>query len=485
MNLLDLPPEVFEGIIAAYVIRAGIANAWRSREVCSKSLSHSLCDKHVLTSRETFASYITDDIFGRRSVKAFKDTRQGKILLKHGTALYLEYRSTALFGAQEILPSLVRGIVDTFMNITGTSSKERRGEYLKSTCAVVATRARAVGNFIFNPRKDIANCYLTDKIENDALAVAVAMQDMDLVRHLVTNCASTWTATYAFGLPLEIAVTIGDIGMVDLILEYSESKHTDVSVRKRVSLLSDSIRNSSSVRSSNCKIYDRITTTLIHWHCQHLGRPNVPACEYSFRFALRKKDQQLLDALLGLKLTHASKRAYAQALFDRPREMYHSLTEVFRTLLDMGIVNVNTAYRISAKYWSSSKPRHISALDFAVHTQDPHLVGSVLDASAHPDGVLLSDTPDSRTWPLREAIKVNNKDIVKLLLERGADPEAWDNRDSQCTLSLAREGSAVWNLLLEGIRKKIDLLGQEYRYPACPCMPIHAALLSRYYHPST
>jgi len=36
MELLDLPPELFQKIIASYVHTVGICKAWERRKVCSK-----------------------------------------------------------------------------------------------------------------------------------------------------------------------------------------------------------------------------------------------------------------------------------------------------------------------------------------------------------------------------------------------------------------------------------------------------------------
>jgi len=36
MDLLDLPPEIFQKIIASYVHKVGVSEAWERREVCSE-----------------------------------------------------------------------------------------------------------------------------------------------------------------------------------------------------------------------------------------------------------------------------------------------------------------------------------------------------------------------------------------------------------------------------------------------------------------
>jgi hypothetical protein len=36
MELLDLPPEIFERIITKYVAEVGLCEAWKHREVCSE-----------------------------------------------------------------------------------------------------------------------------------------------------------------------------------------------------------------------------------------------------------------------------------------------------------------------------------------------------------------------------------------------------------------------------------------------------------------
>jgi hypothetical protein len=36
MNLLALPPEIFQRVVQLYVKKAGIAEAWKLRRICSK-----------------------------------------------------------------------------------------------------------------------------------------------------------------------------------------------------------------------------------------------------------------------------------------------------------------------------------------------------------------------------------------------------------------------------------------------------------------
>ena len=36
MDLLDLPPEIFQKIVASYVHKVGVSEAWERREVCSE-----------------------------------------------------------------------------------------------------------------------------------------------------------------------------------------------------------------------------------------------------------------------------------------------------------------------------------------------------------------------------------------------------------------------------------------------------------------
>jgi len=46
MDLLDLPPEIFQKIIASYVHKAGVNEAWERRDVCSEC--HLVISQHKL-----------------------------------------------------------------------------------------------------------------------------------------------------------------------------------------------------------------------------------------------------------------------------------------------------------------------------------------------------------------------------------------------------------------------------------------------------
>ena len=46
MDLLDLPPEIFQKIIASYVHKVGVSEAWERRDVCSEC--HPMISQHEL-----------------------------------------------------------------------------------------------------------------------------------------------------------------------------------------------------------------------------------------------------------------------------------------------------------------------------------------------------------------------------------------------------------------------------------------------------
>lgn len=37
MQLLELPPEIFQRVTAHYVAKVGLCEAWKRREICSES----------------------------------------------------------------------------------------------------------------------------------------------------------------------------------------------------------------------------------------------------------------------------------------------------------------------------------------------------------------------------------------------------------------------------------------------------------------
>ncbi|KAF2249259.1 hypothetical protein BU26DRAFT_505316 [Trematosphaeria pertusa] len=120
MELLDLPPEIFQRVVAMYVRRVGLCEAWKLRSVC-----------------KTFSVYLTEEVFGRQPMKVYfrKSSNQ---LLKSGLAVYLECHTNALYGAHETLPTLIQKTVGEFMRISNESSDAKRAEYTSKPLGIQA-----------------------------------------------------------------------------------------------------------------------------------------------------------------------------------------------------------------------------------------------------------------------------------------------------------------------------------------------------------
>jgi hypothetical protein len=117
MNLLDLPPELFQQVAHEVVESVGISSAWKLRQIC-----------------RTFADGIGYEVLGKRSVSAFPSWID-RLFLGHHVDLYLATRLQLPLDTNPGLLAKLQSIVEWVVEEMDITDSKRRMQIAGEICA--------------------------------------------------------------------------------------------------------------------------------------------------------------------------------------------------------------------------------------------------------------------------------------------------------------------------------------------------------------
>ncbi|KAF2118055.1 ankyrin repeat-containing domain protein [Lophiotrema nucula] len=436
MKLLDLPPEIFQRIISEHVTQVGIWEAWKHHTVC-----------------DTFAVYIKEEIFRRQPIEAFLHNSQSRRLLRSNLVLYLEYHSVALFGAHPLLPSVIKKTVDRLLSAFHEESEVVRAKLTKTVATVFLENSyHSCYWLVIEPSLQEISEVAENADADVALCVAVATQRVDLVEHVLDQGACIWKATYLFGYPLDFAARFGNINIVQLLLSHAETHSQD--------LLPDIARKivHRGIMAAGHKIYWNIAIVLAKWLVRVLGLPPKSTCTTWFCKAFSADSLDFLRALLDFGYDARLASLYRYHFLSNSWDDF--TVHVMRLLLDRHILDKGELYAIR----DPDGEHHTGTLlDFAALRRNVDMVSALVADGADPDGRL--DNRGIRSYPLRTALTWAKPNIVKVLLQAGADPEGGNYPMDLYTLDLVSKKSEEYTEVLRAIHQKAERLGADYKPP--------------------
>ncbi|KAJ4375253.1 hypothetical protein N0V83_002339 [Neocucurbitaria cava] len=144
----------------------------------------------------------------------------------------------------------------------------------------------------------------------------------------------------------------------------------------------------------------------------------------------------------------------SMSLSDRKSESLKEIISLFLEKGDFERDTINAGQLKNGSFDSIHKIRKRSLLHIAVWRSDLDLVHAVLDAGARPDGVRMEG--GELTYPLISAARGGQMDVVRVLMARGADPEAGDRetRGKRTTLAGLKKGSEMYREISKAISEK-------------------------------
>ncbi|KAF2712961.1 hypothetical protein K504DRAFT_487502 [Pleomassaria siparia CBS 279.74] len=437
MELLDLPPEVFQNIIHEFVADVGINKAWRCRQVC-----------------RTFSLEIHSDIVVRQPLSVVLPdhcpTSVGKIL-EHNIVQYSFNRTKNPLDANTFLPNAIKNVVNSLMQV-----EEYYTEYCTSECTLMVCRlvetihpgctidllSYAAGCTVDLLNYSASECeYKTypseDRQAKDRLTIAAASGHHSLVRGYLQDLGVNARCRGLFGSPLENAVIFQQPRMVAVLLEHVQTIHTagqDVTTWV-MGAVPESIRR---------KYFD-LTKQVVGWYYSVIGKPVKDIYNAWLNTAVDMGDIEVVEYLLSPSLR--GRTVVNLGTFNRSCRRRQFETAIF--LLGKGVVGPDTKHRGS------------SPLLTAVSTGRDNFIRAVLKAGAHVDGTAQGTHHRRPKNPLCQAVEQNKEHVVKLLLEEGANPEADRDGNKIFPLDIAfkkkAKNKAIYDMIRAALMKKTEV----------------------------
>ncbi|KAI4714890.1 hypothetical protein J4E89_000573 [Alternaria sp. Ai002NY15] len=422
MDLLDLPPEIFQKIIASYVHKVGVSEAWERRDVC-----------------RTFAAFISEECFGRQSMIRYAQSAAKRFFLQH-VKLFLTYRCKSLYGAPTLLPSLVRNVVEHFMTTTSQTSETVREAYTDRVCDAIVNHLPEGLLFRLATKPTLLKCkkVASDPVENYCLTIAILMKDKELVSHYLSQGVSVWNRTEVYEIPLKVAAQYGSIEFVAQLLENAKSSLMKSAKAKPMMHLSNIIDRT--IRSGHWNV----AIIVIDWWFQHLRKPPPHSIVDWVIAAASAPRTEFLHRILDHDHTPAAKAKLVGGLYN-----YHTtwgvgrMNRFARALISRNILD-------PSKFYSHVLSLSGSLLALAVEKDDFKLATKYLKLDLSPNG--LRNPEGNLEYPLVRAVKRCDETMVRLLLDHDADPEpaqrwiskAFDKQDERSFHSFSEVLRCDW-----------------------------------------
>lgn len=321
-------------------------------------------------------------------------------LFRSGLPLFLEYRTKALYGYPEEIPSLIREVVDVIMSALKQSSEEDRTTCTRSVCVILAENyfkghnMAKIGVKVTTFAKQIDKSIL-------ALCVGVVQQNTRLIGALVTQGVSLWGQTSGAKGPIEIAAYLPENTMLLLLLKHLKKRKGAKDREKEF----DKIVG---------RTYEtKPLTMLISCYFEYFRRPANVICRKWLSRATRIENGNLIHVILDQGYDRKLQRMYQLLYLKKAWSRYDIL---FPILQHHNILRVNSLYHTMDLGFFQG-----SLLRYAVGLHSTDMVRAVLRAGANPNG--MNPRPGGLEYPIIHAVMHDMYLIVEALLHHGADPQ--------------------------------------------------------------
>ncbi|KAG9197033.1 hypothetical protein G6514_002518 [Epicoccum nigrum] len=428
MELLDLPPEVFQRIVGAYVSVESPRKIGRAHTVCS-----------------TFKDYINEELFARQPINKFKGPI-GKKLLEKNLASFLSYRTKSLYGAPDFLPSIIRGTSNRLMSF-GYLSENRRLSITEKIMQIIIKRSvqlpvRLAIEPTLLQQQDLNN----DRMDNIALAMAMYAHFGPTFEAILRQGVDPWGQAMLFKDSIYIATELDDERFVEMLLLATDKNEIGLISKQRRQRQARVMSNALelAVRKGRWTIAERLMT----WSAANNAKLPLSAVGSCVKHAISSDNFKFLTKIHELGYFRNAIHKYAEFIVDGL--LSNTKPEpALRFCIDHHFFHENSI--VSRQYEFSAR-----LLDIAIYEKSVPLVQAAIAVNSYAD---LSAS-------LRNAIKKRSPSIVCALLDSGVDPEApMHPPPDQTTCELASGCSEIYNMTRRAIVEKKQALGADYHAP--------------------
>jgi len=372
-----------------------------------------------------------------------------KLFIRH-LGLHLGFRMNVARGAPTLLPTLIRKVVDHFMIVTKQTSEDVRASYTQQACDAIIHCGPNAFNLATTPTDMTCKKVAKDPIETCCLVIAAAMKDNQLIARCLSHGVSVWSKTRAFDTPLEVAATSRSVAFMSQFLEHSESGLAKTTKFKASQILACIIFKATRSRDWDMAI------VLIDWWYQHLRKPSSSHVINWVHQAVTARAVRFLHHVLDQDHTSATKAELVRDLYSVWPGAY--LDFLAGALLDRKVMDISEVHH--HEIGSSG-----SLLALASEKGSIPLAKRYLDAGLSPEG--LRDPMGALELPLVQAMKRYNVEMVRLLLEYGANPEpAYRQLSWLWRPTNDREAKSIRTLIREAMDPKKAKTRAHARKPA-------------------
>ncbi|KAI4950505.1 hypothetical protein J4E91_004388 [Alternaria rosae] len=428
MELLDLPPEIFQKVIESYVHTVGVCKAWKRRKVC-----------------KTFAAFISEECLGRQSMTAYSDPRAKKLVAQN-LGLFLQYRFKVSHGAPALLTTLIRNVVYQFMTATSQSTQTVRAAYTEKACNAIkgCCSIWSAVHLATSPYSLACTMVSNERVEAHCLVIAVWMKDLELVTHYLSHGVSIWDKPGVFLSPIAVAAQIRANDVVSQLLEHARSLLTNTAKAKLNRALDDATWAAVASRHWDT------ATVLIDWWFQHCRKPQPPTIVAWVSKAISAHATDFLHELLEQNLSLATKSLLIKRLYGPEVESWGDGAQelLIEASIGRNLMDLRGGYH-------RKRPRSFSGslLALAARKCDIKIAKKCLEWGMSSNG--LRSVSDRFEHPLVGAVARSDKAMVKLLLAHDADPEPAHNHIVRFGLRRKSRGK-ISKKIAKLIQKAVD-----------------------------
>ncbi|KAF2183200.1 ankyrin [Zopfia rhizophila CBS 207.26] len=424
MELLDVPPEVFQCIIHSFVNKVGPVKAWKARVVC-----------------RTFAAEIYYDVFANQPLAAFK-TSVSKRILNSNMGLFLINRNKKPLDVHPYLPSLVKYCTDEVISITSDELDTKQREAMRVIADYIPTYLgsfmvyRLLGNSISAQRPNPGDAVNLPN-ENDKLPAAALIGNLEVVKSLLDKGLSIWNEPVALGYPLRAAAAGGHADVVKFILnvvkEETSNYNSGAEEREKNAQKGVMIRSAidAVIIGENTEIFELLQS---FFDSSQILTP-TKTMEAWFRKAVDTGKLEIFKRCMGMRIDGCP-RAHLDAFYYACKRGEKQMVECF---LDK---KYNVRYK--GRYWSKPSVKSVfegnfTPLGIAAAHGHVSVAESLLMAGASVNPPYYNNICCGRL-PIVLAAKNGHEEMVRFLIDWGAELNPYNH---PCLMQAAREGGDV------------------------------------------
>lgn len=280
MELLDLPPELFQNVTHHLIELVGVRAAWELRVTCS-----------------TFSTAIQYEIMMKRPIAAF-GSQDDMNFLENWADRYLEARLQLPLDVDKSLLAKIQKLIDWTVHELGINDYEECASVRQKICTAIKTSSRKYdfGLDIGRSEGD-AQCHWRDwaraELDNyDKILGAIAVGSYEILHELFYTIGPKLSRPWFSVAPLTIALKDGNTALLDTIFKYLKSIPMDdpeaPTDRRRCT---EASHHKFSFWTNNTVVdvmrhgNDEGFQSLLDFYEEYLPRPDRSTFDYWFRIA--------------------------------------------------------------------------------------------------------------------------------------------------------------------------------------------------------